>query len=274
MKGFSLLILGFIALGMGLQAQNTRQRLDSLQRWGRQILEHPEYAKREAANQRFGDSLALFLAQAENWTAERQQVTNMLCLDGPKGDFTLCTWQRPDSNFRYQRYGLLALKHKDEVVVHRLQDQLADLSDLSFGRYGPEQWPGALYYALIPLSGEKDKYTLLGYAPGEEMHTKIIEILEIKSRGRIQFGGKHFYLEQWQGQTFRKPPQRLLLRYSADYSASLRYQSEKKRILMDHLAPPDPKLKSLYQLYGPDFTYDALTWKKGWWYLEEQVKID
>jgi hypothetical protein len=43
---------------------------------------------------------------------------------------------------------------------------------------------------------------------------------------------------------------------------------------MDHLEPQDASMKRMYQFYGPDFTYDALYWKRDAWEIEEGVKVE
>jgi hypothetical protein len=52
---------------------------------------------------------------------------------------------------------------------------------------------------------------------------------------------------------------------------SLRYEEDRKRIVFDHLSPPDASLKGQTQYYGPDLSYDAYYWKKGRWQLRENI---
>ena len=42
-------------------------------------------------------------------------------------------------------------------------------------------------------------------------------------------------------------------------------------IIMDHLAPEDSRFEGQYQFYGPDFSYDALEFKKGEWVFQRDV---
>jgi hypothetical protein len=48
---------------------------------------------------------------------------------------------------------------------------------------------------------------------------------------------------------------------------------KENRFVFDHLAPPDASMKEDWTTYGPDFTYDALFWKDGFWQLEEGIEM-
>ena len=52
---------------------------------------------------------------------------------------------------------------------------------------------------------------------------------------------------------------------------ALNFDAKEKMIVMDHLAPEDSRFEGQYQFYGPDFSYDALKFKKGAWIFERDV---
>jgi hypothetical protein len=52
---------------------------------------------------------------------------------------------------------------------------------------------------------------------------------------------------------------------------ALNFDEKEKMIVMDHLAPEDSRFVGQYQFYGPDFSYDALKFKKGAWIFERDV---
>ena len=260
---FPLLVLG----------QEPKSIPGQLQASGRQILQASQYEVRDSAQQFFREQLASFVATEEGYAHPLDSVTNMLQVTGPKEKFRLFTWQMPNADYVLERFGLLAVKRKDSIRITVLQDALNELSDLQFGTYGPEQWPGALYYRLVPEGQKSSRYTLLGYAPGEKYHRKIVEVLEIREDGTPRFGGKLFRIEKYQDRLLNRPPMRLLFTYSADYSATVHWDDKQDKVIMDHLAPPSEKMKGLYRTYGPDFTYDALYWEDGWWRLERGVEV-
>ena len=54
---------------------------------------------------------------------------------------------------------------------------------------------------------------------------------------------------------------------------SLRYEKKKKMIVFDHLSPSSPSLKGKYEYYGPDFTYDGFSFKKGIWHYRKNLEM-
>jgi len=269
-KAFLLGLFLFCSL---LKAQDSIS-LEQLALYGRQTLEAQEFSVRDTANQRFLRGLKLFLAQEGNYKRELPQINNMLRLESPDGRFAIYTWQRPDAERKYQRFGLVAGEFKGETKVTVLEDRLDEIEDLQFSRCKPEAWPGAIYYEIQAMEGEKNKYLLLGLSLGQPLNRKIIEIITVTKRGKVSFGAKHFHVDEWMDRTLRKPPMRLVLSYNAKYSATVRWNEKAEMIIMDHLAPPEPKMKGLYQVYGPDFSYDALYWEDGWWYLKNGVNFN
>jgi hypothetical protein len=158
--------------------------------------------------------------------------------------------------------------------VLELKESKDSLGVLAQGERGPENWPGCIYYALVPL--DKDQVLLLGYDQHDlSEKRKVIEILKPGSfnRPRTRFGARVFETPLWLDQRQKQRPHRLALRYSAQSSALLRWESKEKRLIFDHLIPPDASLKGRYDLYGPDLTYDALVWKKGKFTLVEHVVV-
>lgn len=268
-----VILLGLFLLNIGLQAQDSIS-LEVLQKYGRQSLEAPEFAVRDSANQKFLRGLIQYLLVDENYKNTLPELNNMLRLESPDGRFAIYTWQRPNAERKYERFGLIAGSFKGETKVVVLYDKLAEMGNLQFDKGDDENWPGAIYYAIRPMKGEKNKYLLLGLAMGETLNYKIIEILKVSKRGKVSFGERLFRVDEWQDRTLNRPPLRLVLTYNAKYSATVRWNERAEMIIMDHLAPPEPKMKGLYQMYGPDFSYDALYWEDGWWHLKSGVNFN
>ncbi len=248
---------------------------EELAKTGRLILESPEFAIRDSANQVFLEKLEAYVTTEKGFEDELKNVTNMMRLTPrKKGKFCIFTWQMPNQKFQYQRFGLVVVKTKKGLVATRLQDRLNTLEQPEFKRFDADEWPGAIYYKLLPEGHNKNHYTLLGFAMGETVHQKIVEVIEVKDNGRVRFGNRMFKIDQYMDKTLRRPPMRLIFKYNAKYSVTVNWHEEEEKIIMDHLAPADPKLKGVYQTYGPDFTYDALYWKDDWWHLQTNVKFN
>lgn len=247
---------------------------DSLAIWGRQSLESPIFKVRERSNQKFLEGLKKYLSIEGNFFDPLEECTNMLRLESPDERFAIYTWQRPDADYKYQQFGLIAGEFKGELKLIELHDKWEDLPDLEFKNYRPEQWPGAIYYSIQKVEGEKYEYLLLGLNMGEPLNHKVVEILKVDKRGRVSFGAKRFKIDNFMDKVLRKPPMRLVLKYNSKYSATVRWNEEAEMVIMDHLAPPEPKMKGLYQMYGPDFSYDGLYWEDDWYHLKNGVDFN
>ena len=52
---------------------------------------------------------------------------------------------------------------------------------------------------------------------------------------------------------------------------SLKYESDRERIIFDHLSPESPSMKKFRSFYVPDMSYDAYTFQDSKWILKEDV---
>lgn len=270
MRNLVLICLFMLSLD-GLKGQVD---LIELAKVGRQILDSPEFAVRDSSNRYFKKNLKEFLQEGDNYRLELKGLTSMIRVADPDDKVALYTWQMPDADYKYRRFGLAVVSTKRGPVVHELHDSLASIANLQEQILKPNEWPGALYYKLIPLKGDDDVFTLLGYASGEKTHKKIIEAIEIRSNGAIRFGAKIFRVDDWQDKVLRKAPYRLVLEYGSKYSVTVRWNEKEERIIMDNIGPPQPKLKGLYFMYGPDFSYNAMYWEDDWWHLVNGVNFN
>lgn len=282
-KHLKLLLFVFAFAGSAsLAAQKTAEKttraaVQLLFESGDLILKHPEFAVRDSANTYFQQALAQFLETDKGFAHPLDTVKNMLRLSDPKGEVVICTWQMPDANFDYQRFGIIAaLDNKGRIKVTVLEDQAEALGeDATFKILRAEKWFGALYYKILPVKKDGETlYTLLGYAPGKILNQKVVEVLTIDFRGKPRFGDKVFRIEEFEDALYRKPPMRLILKYTPNHTASLNWNEKEQMIVMDHLSPPDVAQRGQYQYYGPDFSYDGLVWDKEWWILKEEVRFN
>ncbi len=274
---FFLLIFQFslITQLMGQEIRPPAEVVHELQKAGRMILEHPEYKKRDSANRHFTQVLKNYVITEKGYADPLKSVNNMLRLREEEGEFNIYTWQMPDSTFTYRQFGIVAADTRRGIEVTELKDQKELIQEPEFRVLKANDWYGAIYYEMIPVKkGRTTYYTLLGYVPGEKLNRKVVDVVSIDRRGRPKFGARIFRIEQFMDQTFRKAPMRLILSYSGDYSASVRWNVREEMIIMDHLVPPDPKLKGVYQVYGPDMSYDGLEWDDDWWHLKQEVRFN
>ena len=272
MKHF-LIVLFLLAGALSDLVAQEQTLPDLLASEGRKILEHPEFSERSEANQKFLDYLTRYISETSGFEDPLPGVTNMLRLE-LGDDVRIYSWQMPDSLYRYTRHALVAVRMDDTIIVTRLEE-VQDVESMQFRKLKPGEWYGAIYYQAIPERKKNPRFfTILGFAPGAEVNEKYIDVIEIDKKGRPVFGAKVFHIDEFMDKTLTRPPMRLILKYGGDYAASVRWDEEESLIIMDHLSPPDAKLKGVYRMYGPDMSYDALRWDKKWWYLDKEVKFN
>lgn len=267
---FTLFTLPLFSLGQEVTSSPEKFLAET----GKEILAHSEYAQRQAACDTFLAVLKNYISTDEGFNDPLKSVTSMLRLDY-EDEFRIYTWQMPDADFKYVKYGLVAATTRKGIVVTELNDDSKMLMEPEYKSLKSDNWYGAIYYKLIPVGKKRNPtFTLLGFAPDETLNKKIIDVISIDNRGRPRFGDKVFRFDEFMDKTYRKPPQRIILSYGGKYAASVRWNEDKEMIIMDHLSPPDAKLKGVYSTYGPDMSYDGLVWEKDWWHLKTEVKFD
>ena len=133
--------------------------------------------------------------------------------------------------------------------------------------YSISDWYGALYYDIRPfVFNGSVKYILLGIDYGNSLTTrKIIDVLSFREDGEPQFGLKCFN----DGGSLK---QRIVFEYASSAVMSLKFESERS-IVFDHLSPFTPEMKSNYQFYGPDFSFDSYDFENGFWKLKPDIDI-
>ncbi|MFM7727306.1 MAG: hypothetical protein ACKO7B_11430, partial [Flavobacteriales bacterium] len=182
----------------------------------------------------------------------------------------LLNWNLPyrDGTYKYFCFLLVWNDENKHFTWHELQDTIHEPEKLETRFLNPEKWLGALYFDIIPMTkkGKSTTYTLLGWDGKDNLTTrKIIDALTING-DKIRLGANLF---DYEGDT-RK---RVILEYSNDVSASVKYYPKKKCIVMDHLSPKSPMMQGIYADYGPDGSYCMLQLKKDKWEFIDMVDV-
>lgn len=173
-----------------------------------------------------------------------------------------------DGSFKY--FGFLQYKSKDKVKVFFLNDKKYnfDEKDESIRRLynSNSEWYGAIYYGIITKKfNSTTYYTLIGWDGVDFLiNRKVIEVLKFTRHDFPVFGGKNFKL----GKVYAD---KLIFEYADRATMLLRYNEKRDIIVMDHLSPSEEKYRGLFEYYGPDFSYDALVFKRGYWELDSDI---
>lgn len=195
---------------------------------------------------------------------------NFCKITSSDGRIRLFNWNLPyqDGTHTYYCFVLVRDLKKKTYTWTELKDYAREADKIENRFIQPDKWLGTLYYEIIPMDkkGRGDTYTLLGWDGVDRLtNRKIIDAITITG-DKIRIGAGIFKSDDGT----RK---RMILEYSDEVSASVRYYPNKKCIVMDHLSPKNPMMQGIYADYGPDGSYDLLFLKKGKWELIEDVDI-
>ncbi|MDQ3192878.1 MAG: hypothetical protein M3Q58_14895 [Bacteroidota bacterium] len=234
------------------------------------ILNSKSEEEKYKANERFISILEKTISEPASFAYPFDSLSTIARLMAPDNSFRIFNWhiQKEDGTFEY--FGYIqpnpTLKNKkSNKDFYKLNDtkELASLENKSFSA---NEWPGAHYYKLIHVKDKKNKYyTLLGWDGNNAYSTKkIVDVLHFTSNGEPKFGAPIFRME-------KKMQKRVIFEYAKDATMSLNYNEKDETIIFDHLSPNNQKLKGQYQFYGPDFSFDALLYKKGIWIFQPDI---
>lgn len=173
---------------------------------------------------------------------------------------------------KYSYYGYLLLRSERKMPWKIVQLQMNNSysnEELEFAKTDTLTWHGCIYYNIHhERYKKKDHYLLLGWAPQSVFTTRKIAEPLVYSPSKISLGAPVI-------KAGGKARTRLLFEYNSRVTMSLRYNESMKMIVMDHLASSDPRpeAKGMYQLYGPDLSYDGLKFNKGQWQLVKDIDV-
>lgn len=191
----------------------------------------------------------------------------------PDQRFRLITWNVPLQNGEHIYFGVIWIWSETEgrFFAIPLKDSQRDGDKWDARYFEADQWPGALYYEIIPCKSKRkkevDTYTLLGWDGRDNMtNAKVLDVIKIISNEKVRFGEGLF-------ETPTGTKKRLMFQYADEVSASFKYYPKKKAIVMDHLSPKNAMMEGIYADYGPDGTYDLYQWEKGKWKLYSNIDI-
>lgn len=181
----------------------------------------------------------------------------------------LLNWNLPFVNGTHTYFCFVLIKNEKKGRF-----EWTELTNLKNESENPEgqvfrqnKWPGALYYEIIPMEKKNcKKYTLLGWDGKDNLSTrKVVEVMTIAGKNNIRFGDDVFKEDKISSR------KRIIMEYSDEVSATLKYYPEQQCIVMDELAPKNPVMEGIYSEYGPLGEYNLWRLVKGTWVLEKNI---
>ena len=189
------------------------------------------------------------------------------------GRVRVLNWNVPLANGDHVYYGCVWIHNLEENMFFTvpLKDMNRDPDKWDSRYFDDKEWPGALYYEIIPVFKRNkkttDTYTLMGWDGRDNMtNAKVLDVMKIMSDDHIRFGENIF-------ETPTGTKKRLMFEYADEVSTSFKYYPRKNCIVMDHLSPKNPIMTGVFADYGPDGTYDLYQLEKGIWKLYKQIDI-
>lgn len=273
----SLLFLFFLLMGFSAQCQSDTLAFKSaIQRLivlGDSVLKGSNDSVKMEANMLFSDLLDSILYAPKGNTLSFHQVKSLSVAQDPDKKLKAITWlisTNNGNNYEYFGYLITQIPGKAATMITKLhQNKELQREELETLKGDSSTWMGCIYYSVIvERYKKKDYFILLGWAPQSLFITrKMIEVIGLSNQKihlglpQIKAGGK--------------AKTRLIFDYNAQVTMSLRKNEKENMIVMDHLSPSDsrPEAKGMYQLYGPDLSYDGLKFSKGQWLLQRDIDV-
>lgn len=189
----------------------------------------------------------------------------------PDKRFRVFSWHIMNDDGSYRYYGTVQMNNpQGKLEMFPLVDYTPSFKKPADSITTNERWYGAQYYRIISVVNnvKMPYYVLLGWK-GNTVRTtrKVIEILYFKD-GKAFFG-----MPVFDGDKDNPGSKRIIFEYDRKASMVLNYEPSISTIVFDHLAPPDPKLKGRFNLYGPDFSYDGYKLVNGRWRFVEDLEL-
>ena len=197
------------------------------------------------------------------------KIGNLVSEDGKLRVFT---WHLPVKNgSNYIYYGFIQYNAgknktgKENIFVFPLTDFSHKLKNPETLVLSPEKWYGAVYYNIKSFEFRREQYyVLMGFDFHDHFsQKKIIEVLQIDKDGNASFEGKF----DMDFQQFK----RIIFEYSDRVAMSVNYNERTDMIIWDHLSPFQPVFTGSYQFYGPDGSYDGISFEKSVFHLHKDV---
>lgn len=228
---------------------------DSLAKLGYIMYNEPSEPERLQANFSFVKTLVSALQTPYSYDFPFDSLNMVSVLQAPDDTFRVFSWHLPLNDGSYLYYGTVQLKTADgSLRMFPLLDKTYEIANPESTVTSADNWYGAQYYRMIPIDGGHLLLGWKGHTPA--VTQKVVEVLRLEEDG-IRLGSPIFDGEETRGHT------RLIYRYSRQASMFMDYDSEAHRLVVDHLAPADPRYTGEYAQYGPDMTYDAWQVKGG-----------
>ena len=244
---------------------------DTLKVMAHTIMNAETEAEKRLANQAFITNLTEVLQYEKSFKFSFDSLPTIARILSPDNTFRIFNWLLKKDNGAYEYYAIVHYhnKKRKRYEIIPLVDNSANIRNAEQEDLGAKNWFGGLYYqiAYIKKLGRK-YYTLLAWDGNDGYSTKkIIDVMYFSGKNKIKFGLPIFKKNKKESQ------KRVIIEYDAKTSVSVKYQQKEQRIVFNHLVPPKKDLEGLEEYYIPEGTFNSYQYKKGKWWLEQDIDI-
>jgi hypothetical protein len=263
--GFLFYLIVFCLLSFTLKSQTFEESEIDLFNLFEKISASENDSTKVSLNNTFSTEFQKVLTNSESFDYDFAKLNKISRVFADDGKARFYTWALRLSDGNYKFFGFCQYKQKKEIFVFPLQDHSDDIPNPENAVLSPANWYGALYYAVVVKKAQKQTcYTLLAWDGNDNFtNKKLIDVFFVTKEGVPHFGAPILqYRKQMQN--------RIIFEFGEQVNMVLRWDPDYKMIIWDHLAPSKKQFEGQFQYYGPDFSYDALVFKKGFWNFVEK----
>lgn len=248
----------------GLKQLNFYQ--DSLKHLGHTLVNDQNDLARKNANYQFIKTLVTALKVPHSFDYGFDSVKTVTLTKSPDDKFRIFSWHVANDDGSYRFYGAIQIKTNGPLKLYGLEDYTPLIKTAEDTVSDNRTWFGAQYYTIIPISGNRPYYVMLGWKGNNDRSTKkIIEVLSFQNDKPV------FGMPVFKGNG--KNRTRVVFQYARQASMLLKYVPSQNLIVFDNLAPPDKKSKDQPETYGPDLSYNAYKLKNGEWVYQDNLDM-
>nr|WP_294900583.1 hypothetical protein [uncultured Pedobacter sp.] len=274
MKKITLLLAVLLQTSYSFSQNKISLYEDSLKTLGAKITGDSIEENRVKANYKFIKILVEALKEKNSFYYPFNNLKDFIAVKKTDDNkFKIFSWftQSNDGNYRY--FGAIQVNNPTKLELYPLLDDTQSLSkvtNLTDTTLATNQWLGAVYYQIIPVTAVREPYfVLLGWKGKSALSSsKVIETLKFID-GKPVFGSESLESKP-KSQHF---VDRMIFDYTKSASMMLRYVRSENLLVFDHLVAPDQKTQGMTDFYAPDLSYDGLKLKQDKWIFQENLKL-
>lgn len=244
---------------------------DSLQVLSYKMINDSIEPERYNANYKLIKTLVNALKTPNSFNYSFDSLKTISIQTSPDRRFRIFSWHVMNNDGSYRYYGTIQMNNPDgRLQMFPLVDYTPLIKNVADTVTTNDKWYGAQYYRIISVLNnvKTPYYVLLGWKGNTVNSTKkVIEILYFKD-GKVYFG-----MPVFDGDMEQPLKKRTIFEYDRRASMVLNYEPSISTVVFDHLAPPDPKLKGKFELYGPDLSYDGYKLVNGRWKFVQDLEL-